>query len=351
MSLILEALKKSEAERRLGEAPHLGTLPVWAPPRPVSKAWWALLPLLVVVGAAAWSNRDLIGGKPELGDDIADSGSASSAPPTAPAAAASTAAVPVSTQAVPLLSAPAAPVNAGQSGPPAAFANRSGPSPTSARPPRPMPDPLPLPQSMDDLDAMKDVSPENRRRLESGELFVANPQLLAERGPTTETQIISADAALPPPLDDLPADGAPLTRDQQAALEQAKFAKSLDRARAQSQVAPRPAATAPTASAMPTPPPRPSSAAPAPPSAAPAPGAPLPLIHDLTMGQRQGLPALKMSVHFYNSDVARRFVIIDGQRLNEGGVMGQELWAREIRTDGVVIEYRGVYFLLPRIGG
>ncbi len=211
-----------------------------------------------------------------------------------------------------------------------------------------MPEPLPLPQSMDDLEAMKDVSPENRRRIESGELFVPNPQLLAERGPTTETQIISADAALPPPLDELPPDGAPLTRDQQAALEQAKFTKSLERARAQSQVAPRPAPVTP---AMPTPPPTPVSAAPTVPSPAPAPGAALPLIHDLTMGQRQGLPALKMSVHFYNSDVARRFVIIDGQRLNEGGVMGQELWAREIRSDGVVIEFRGVYFLLPRLGG
>lgn len=345
MSLILEALKKSEAERRLGEAPHLGTLPVWAPPKPVSKAWWALLPLIVVIAAAAWSNRDLLGGKPAAGEE--DSAAASAVEAAPPALA-------VATQAEPPSAAPSATPSeqpapsreAVQSGPPAAFANRTGPSPTTARPTKPMPEPLPLPQSMDDLDAMKDVSPENRRRIESGELFVPNPSLLAERGPTTETQIITADAALPPPLEELPPDGAPLSRDQQAAREQAKFAEGLKRAREQAQTAPRPApVNAP-------PPPAPAVAQPVHANRpVPAAGAAIPLIHDLTLGQRQGLPALKMSVHFYNRDVARRFVIIDGQRLNEGGVMGQELWAREIRPDGVVIEYRGVYFLLPRLGG
>ncbi len=350
MSLILEALKKSEAERRLGEAPHLGTLPVWAPPKPVSKAWWALLPLIVVIAAAAWSNRDLLGGDQATGEEDSIAAAADESAPPAVSAEAQ-AEPPAPSAAAPAQ--PAASQEAARIGPPAAFANRSGPSPTSARPPKPMPEPLPLPQSMDDLDAMKGVSPENRRRIESGELYVPNPALLAERGPTTETQIITADAALPPPLEELPADGAPLSRDQQAAREQAKFAESLKRARERAQVAPRPTSASPPMP-MPTPPAAPTSAV-AQPAPAPAPpppaGATIPLIHDLTLGQRQGLPALKMSVHFYNSDVARRFVIIDGQRLNEGGVMGQELWAREIRPDGVVIEYRGVYFLLPRLGG
>ena len=65
----------------------------------------------------------------------------------------------------------------------------------------------------------------------------------------------------------------------------------------------------------------------------------------------QGLPPLKMSMHVYHRDVARRFVIIDGQRLNEGGVMGNETWAREIVPDGVIIEYKNIRFLLPRLGG
>ena len=73
-------------------------------------------------------------------------------------------------------------------------------------------------------------------------------------------------------------------------------------------------------------------------------------IHDLTMAQRQGLPALKMSMHVYHADVARRFAIIDGHRVNEGGVIGQETWAREIVPDGVIVEYRNLRFLLPRVG-
>ena len=58
-----------------------------------------------------------------------------------------------------------------------------------------------------------------------------------------------------------------------------------------------------------------------------------------------------MSMHVYHRDSARRFVIIDGQRVNEDGVLGNQLWVREIRPEGAVLEYRSLRFLLPRVGG
>jgi len=82
MSLILEALKRSEAERRLGETPDLlaAPLPVFAAPPapPVSTLRWVLGALAVGLIAAAvagwmWSQRA-----------VQDSASVTSPPPLAP---------------------------------------------------------------------------------------------------------------------------------------------------------------------------------------------------------------------------------------------------------------------------
>src|SRR5881394_3325632 len=52
MSLILEALKKSEAKRRLGEAPDIGT--PFATPRRRSRALPLLVFAIVAAGASGW---------------------------------------------------------------------------------------------------------------------------------------------------------------------------------------------------------------------------------------------------------------------------------------------------------
>lgn len=58
MSLILEALRKSEAERRRGHAPQLFDAPVapapTAPAHARSIAWWPAIPMLVLLLAFAW---------------------------------------------------------------------------------------------------------------------------------------------------------------------------------------------------------------------------------------------------------------------------------------------------------
>ena len=68
---------------------------------------------------------------------------------------------------------------------------------------------------------------------------------------------------------------------------------------------------------------------------------------EMPVDQRQQLPALKLSMHVYSSESAKRFAIIDGQRVNEGSVIGAAV-VEEIRQDGVVLSMQGQSYLLPR---
>ena len=68
---------------------------------------------------------------------------------------------------------------------------------------------------------------------------------------------------------------------------------------------------------------------------------------EMPVDQRQQLPALKLSMHVYSSDSGKRFAIIDGQRVNEGSVIGAAV-VEEIRPDGVVLSMQGQSYLLPR---
>ncbi len=61
---------------------------------------------------------------------------------------------------------------------------------------------------------------------------------------------------------------------------------------------------------------------------------------DLSAEQRRQLPPLKMSMHMWNQDPARRFVIIDGARLGEGDRIGDAVIDR-ITADSVVLDWNG----------
>lgn len=333
MSLILEALKKSEAERRLGQTPGLSTLPVWRPETRRSRAWWLLVPALAIAAAALWSNRDLLDGDPASEEKVLAENSA----PNAAIASAE------SKRSESKLEAPPKPDSLEKQPPPENFETQKEKQAAAvALSDTPMPEPQALPQSMDDLEAMKGISPENQRRIRSGELFVPSPSLLAESGPTKEEPIITAESALPPLL---PEPGmAPVEAAASAAAPVSELASPSIPAKP-AQAAATPAVVEPPAAAIASPRSEPLASSPESRSGG------VPSIYDLTLSQRQGLPALKMSMHVYHRDAARRFVIIDGQRLGEDGVMGQQLWAREIVPDGVVIEYNDIRFLLPRLGG
>ena len=50
---------------------------------------------------------------------------------------------------------------------------------------------------------------------------------------------------------------------------------------------------------------------------------------ELSTEQRQQLPRLKLSMHVYSPEASKRFAIIDGQRINEGSVLGAAVVERE----------------------
>lgn len=111
--------------------------------------------------------------------------------------------------------------------------------------------------------------------------------------------------------------------------------------------APPPAAVAATSPSAATPLPPPPREPPAPPpevavAAAPIlpPAGSVVSLADLDPATRKLLPPLKLSMHLWNETAAQRFVILDGQRLREGDLLG-ELVIERITRDGAVLAWRG----------
>lgn len=115
---------------------------------------------------------------------------------------------------------------------------------------------------------------------------------------------------------------------------------------------PPPSTSAPVA-AQPSPAPVVAAPLPAPTLPAPAPATPepandtLPGLALLPPDQRANLPPLKLSMHVWSEQPARRIAIIDGQRVSEGSSLSGAIVA-EIRRDGVALDINGQRYLLPR---
>lgn len=93
----------------------------------------------------------------------------------------------------------------------------------------------------------------------------------------------------------------------------------------------------PPARELPAPPAEPAVVAPQ--TAVPPTGSAVSLA-DLDPATRKLLPPLKLSMHLWNETPAQRFVILDGQRLREGDLLG-ELVIERITRDGAVLVWRG----------
>jgi general secretion pathway protein B len=74
----------------------------------------------------------------------------------------------------------------------------------------------------------------------------------------------------------------------------------------------------------------------------------LPSINELNLTGKQTLPDINIDVHVYASRPADRFVYINMRKYREGAVLQEGPTLERIRRDGVVLNYNGLRFLVPR---
>lgn len=279
MSIILDALRKSEAARRRSETPDLfSTMPATAAPpstprrKPVlAIAVAASLAAMLLAGTAWWWMRQ--DATPELavadsrgnaaeqatdpavqrdvsvqtGDPAAQIPAPTSLPPNAPLSSMPTSSVPMSNAPAPNATVP----NAAAAATP----------PTAA---------IPTPHA-------------------------APPPATSNAAPSTSTNPL---ATTTPPS--LPSPPAAVRNPSQTAAQSAAASSSL----------PPPAGNGPLR------------------------------VADLDPASRRQLPPLKLSMHLWNEAPAQRFVILDGQRLREGDLLG-EIVVERIDREGAILIWRG----------
>jgi general secretion pathway protein B len=87
------------------------------------------------------------------------------------------------------------------------------------------------------------------------------------------------------------------------------------------------------------------------PSAMPVPdaggAAGVPSINDLAPQATAGLPALAIDLHVYAGDPRQDFVVLNGRRYQQGAQLQEGPTLERITSDGVVLNHRGLRFLLP----
>jgi general secretion pathway protein B len=74
----------------------------------------------------------------------------------------------------------------------------------------------------------------------------------------------------------------------------------------------------------------------------------LPSISEISLNGAQALPELHLDVHVYATRPAERFVYINMRKYHEGAALQEGPTVERIRRDGVVLNYQGLRFILPR---
>ncbi len=287
MSLILEALRKSEAERRRGQAPGLFVEQMAVPVRrrATTPLWTRTLVLLLAAVLVAWGWREFGARAPAASADGATS--AESRPAENGIAARDVG--PVAADEVAPYSAPADPGVA------------TAPVPAE-------------PSVSHQPTAAPSIGPP-----------AITPDITADPTPAASTANSATSNTAAPPAT------AANDADPDSATSASTDAATLPAS------APTPVAASTPATSRPTPPPVP----------APADEA-LPRLSELTGAERSQLPALKLSMHVYTDDPAQRFVILDGKRLREGDRAAEGVALEAIRRDGLVLSVHGRRLLLAR---
>jgi len=74
----------------------------------------------------------------------------------------------------------------------------------------------------------------------------------------------------------------------------------------------------------------------------------LPTINEITLTGAQALPELHLDVHVFATRPAERFVYVNMRKSHEGATLQEGPVIERIRRDGVILNYQGLRFLLPR---
>jgi general secretion pathway protein B len=74
----------------------------------------------------------------------------------------------------------------------------------------------------------------------------------------------------------------------------------------------------------------------------------LPSINEINLTGAQALPELHLDVHVYATRSADRFVYINMRKYHEGNALQEGPVVERIRRDGVVLNFQGLRFILPR---
>jgi general secretion pathway protein B len=74
----------------------------------------------------------------------------------------------------------------------------------------------------------------------------------------------------------------------------------------------------------------------------------LPSINEINLTGAQALPEMHLDVHVYATKPADRFVYINMHKYREGNTLQEGPVLERIRRDGVVLNYHGLRFILPR---
>lgn len=74
----------------------------------------------------------------------------------------------------------------------------------------------------------------------------------------------------------------------------------------------------------------------------------LPSISEINLTGQEALPDLHLDVHVYATKPAERFVYINMRKYREGATLAEGPVLERIRRDGVILDFRGLRFVLPR---
>jgi general secretion pathway protein B len=74
----------------------------------------------------------------------------------------------------------------------------------------------------------------------------------------------------------------------------------------------------------------------------------LPSINEVSLSGAQALPDLHLDVHVFATKPADRFVYINMRKYREGSTLQEGPVVERIRRDGVVLNFHGLRFVLPR---